>query len=985
MKTRSQSRREQTSQTVASLGVNSPGRCRRPLQGNADVANAVNGLGGSQADAACGDGSTDSTGQFDPDLEEHVPKICQRTRCGTCFQFEQEVEFSSTITKRKYKTINNRNCPLDCCTDNLVYMIECQNCHVQYVGETSQMLSGRFSDHRSRIGNHNPTKKDTILIDHFNNGMCKGQGFTTRIIETMEIPAKVNGDLDASATTIRRKREENWMEELHTIYPFGLNNRHGDNQDQRNEHESVSSAFHTKRRNKRRRFRPNKQAAIILADQVFEDIIKPFQNNEGSPEEVSNAIAYAKKMIPQMRKSEVKKLGRIALEEITKDNDIPQRILHVAIDLTTFKLQFKTKQQQQKLKRKIEYPFKIQYVNHWIEKLNIGHILKEEELMSTLPSCIREKSPPTIVYKYKPTIRGKLFNYKKTVAEFQHEEDIHLRNCSCDSSQYRDEDHGHVVTGNLMIIENKTLRELFRKGPNYREHETLNWSNAIKSLQEDLNAFVKQWSSRVRKPEQYFTEWKLKFIELVQLKYSTLKKKVVCRPAKQVLKTQACIEELDRLKELYVLVPIDKAANNIGFICKKYFLQILQQETQSTTYLPCTDTVEEIVGQIAEESRQTGIPVVAENKDLPQIHATIKMHKNPVKFRFIIGAKQCVLKQVAKRLVKVLQLIMKVHRRYCDKIKFYTGIERYWIIDSNVQVLEDIKTINSRKSARNIRTYDFSTLYTKIPLDDLKEKLKIIIEKAFKGGQNKYIRITKDSSRWYHSKGNNTVTKEEVFNMIDLIIDNSFFKFGNKVYRQCIGIPMGIDPAPQMANLYLYSYEAKFMETLTKENYGVAKKFNYTRRYIDDLNTLNNDGHMEEYHKNGRIYPTEMQLNQENDNDDKATFLDLEEMITEKEIIVKTFDKRDAFDFEIVNYPDLSGNIPKKPAYGVYSSQIIRYARTCSNAKDLIERVKELTRKLKKKNYTIEGLKNSIKECLKKNRWILRKLEQTPYRKLLTE
>ena len=45
---------------------------------------------------------------------------------------------------------------------------------------------------------------------------------------------------------------------------------------------------------------------------------------------------------------------------------------------------------------------------------------------------------------------------------------------------------------------------------------------------------------------------------------------------------------------------------------------------------------------------------------------------------------------------------------------------------------------------------------------------------------------------------------------------HSFFKFGDKVFRKSIGIPMGIDPAPQMDNLYYY--EAKFMEMLTKEN-----------------------------------------------------------------------------------------------------------------------------------------------------------------------
>ena len=119
-------------------------------------------------------------------------------------------------------------------------------------------------------------------------------------------------------------------------------------------------------------------------------------------------------------------------------------------------------------------------------------------------------------------------------------------------------------------------------------------------------------------------------------------------------------------------------------------------------------------------------------------------------------------------------------------------------------------------------------------------------------------------------------TRVDVFNMIDFVLNNSFFVFGNKVFRQQVGIPMGIDPAPQMANLYLYFYESLFMEGLTKEDYQAAKKFNYTRRYIDDLNTLNNDGKLEEYHNQGRIYPQEMQLNQENEDQTKATFLDLE-------------------------------------------------------------------------------------------------------------
>ena len=284
-----------------------------------------------------------------------------------------------------------------------------------------------------------------------------------------------------------------------------------------------------------------------------------------------------------------------------------------------------------------------------------------------------------------------------------------------------------------------------------------------------------------------------------------------------------------------------------------------------------------------------------------------------------------------------------------------------------------------------MKTFDFSTLYTKIPSDDLKEKLKEIVDKAFKGRHNKYIQITSKTARWFHSKKNESFTKEDIFSMIDLVIDNSFFKFGDKVFRQSIGIPMGIDPAPQMANLYLYYYEAKFMEMLTKENYSAAKKFNYTRRFIDDLHTLNNDWHLEENNSMGRIYPQALKLNQENQNDDKATFLDLEEQIKEACIEVKTYDKRDAFKFEIINYPDLSGNIPTKPAYGVFTSQVIHYARICSKKGDLLERVKSLTKKLLRKHYTINGLKSSLKKCLKKHRWITTKLGPRLHQNLIEE
>ena len=214
--------------------------------------------------------------------------------------------------------------------------------------------------------------------------------------------------------------------------------------------------------------------------------------------------------------------------------------------------------------------------------------------------------------------------------------------------------------------------------------------------------------------------------------------------------------------------------------------------------------------------------------------------------------------------------------------------------------------------------------------------------------------------------------------MIDTLVDSAYFKFGNTIYRQKIGIPMGIDPAPQMANLYLFSYEFDFMERLAKEDYRSARKFNYTCRFIDDLETLNNDGKLSDLKED--IYPPELVCNKENVGDQRATFLDMETSVIDRRFVTKTYDKRESYDFEIVNYPDLSGNIPRGSAYGVYTSQLIRYARVCSYKEDFIARAALLKRKLKEKGFTEERLRKTSRKCIHNNNWIIKKYQGSGFK-----
>ena len=92
-----------------------------------------------------------------------------------------------------------------------------------------------------------------------------------------------------------------------------------------------------------------------------------------------------------------------------------------------------------------------------------------------------------------------------------------------------------------------------------------------------------------------------------------------------------------------------------------------------------------------------------------------------------------------------------------------------------------------------------------------------------------------------------------------------------------------------------------------------------------------------------RIYPHDLLLNKANTSDTKAPFLDLHLSISNGFVSSKIYDKRDDFDFNIVNFPFLDGDVPRSTSYGVNISQLIRFARVSSHVADFNARIKSLT------------------------------------------
>ena len=188
-----------------------------------------------------------------------------------------------------------------------------------------------------------------------------------------------------------------------------------------------------------------------------------------------------------------------------------------------------------------------------------------------------------------------------------------------------------------------------------------------------------------------------------------------------------------------------------------------------------------------------------------------------------------------------------------------------------------IKKNNEQNNVENIATYDFSTLYTNIPHDKLKTRMADVISKAYEGSGKTYISVYSTSASFVnkHKKDTKAYTKDQLIEMMNYLIDNCYVTCGDSLFRQKIGIPMGTDCAPFLANLFLYSYEHEWMMKMKKTNPQLARQFNRSARYIDDLLTINNDGLMKKYMKD--MYPAELELTHENSKNDKsASYLDLQ-------------------------------------------------------------------------------------------------------------
>ena len=608
-----------------------------------------------------------------------------------------------------------------------------------------------------------------------------------------------------------------------------------------------------------------------------------------------------------------------------------------------------------------------------IDALNVSNILSQKSVQNKIPPYFQYKESPCISYSpYTRSVASNIFKYKASLHQLDYQGlSQDPPPCNCSDSQILYAQCGHIVTGDLSIVRNIKMRDLLRKGPKYREPVSYSWHQNFGIIMDACEEYARRWAKKEDVEADTLSELIKSIAHVLKRRIRRLKHSVNTGQ-ESIFSDPGVVRELSRLHENFVIVPADKASNNYTFVCNRHYVSILTEELGlnslpgNPTYNLTDISASEVLNDHKSILTSFGIETSDGELDLPYIYRIPKMHKNPCKHRFIAGSSKCSTKPLSIILTKLLTHIKQGLQKYCETAYSRSGINQMWILKNSKGLLEHLKS-PTFNHVTSIKSFDFSTLYTTIPHQKLKDRLTCIIRNAFifRNGNRRYKYLVLGHEETYfvkeHSDIKNKYTEDDIIKMLEFLVDNICVVFAGKVFQQTFGIPISTNCTPLLADIFLYSYDADFIQSLLSTGKKqLASRFNLTYRYIDDVLSIN---YPEFENYLGQMHPAELEIKDTTESTTSASYLDLLLSIgRDCQLHTSIYDKRDDFNFHITNFPFLSSDIPSSPAYGVFISQLIRYARACFSYECFILRARRLSSKLLKQGYLVERFKSSFRK-----------------------
>lgn len=644
-------------------------------------------------------------------------------------------------------------------------------------------------------------------------------------------------------------------------------------------------------------------------------------------------------------------------------------------------------------------PLVIEWRTRDIDRLRLRRILESEEVMTAFPGEFPQRL--VIAKRLPKTIASTVQNFSQVAMVSSQGGDEALE-CSCRKlfpAKVGRLD-GCVYTGDLSLVRNQSLRKILQYGLNFRTGVL--FPNVHDAIADGLSALASRLSKSLAIERSRFEPW----IREVLRAAHTLMEAVPANSHGLPMKRTAR-KYLRFLQKHLVIVPTDKAARNASFICKRLYHRILSKEfSESGAYETQLCSLEDVVRahtEFLDPKHLFG------SDRLGYLYFLPKLHKPVASQRFIASLADCTTTHCSRLLTKALALVLHTLREKDDTNIRITGVRRYFVVDGYEEVADFIhKYRRTSHTMRNLYTGDFSTMYTTIPHDDLLLRIGQCVKEAWEYQAkcdavdltSLRIQVTgtgqHDSAKWVRTRSNTAVSFadncaklscDDLMELVTFLVNNIFIMNGGVIRRQVVGLPMGTNCAPKLANLYLYTYESSFIDRVTHVlGLEAARLFHLYCRLIDDVMSLDNpivqdyinlsapvnlerrDGEV------GGIYPSALVLGETTVSPSEVHFLGMTIRDLRGSLVMDLFDKRSTFPFDVIRYPHMDSNIPSSIPYGVFTGALSRIYRIGSTSKVFVERVRETIATFHQQGCSLPRLMKLLRRFLFKQtplRWSL--------------
>jgi len=841
---------------------------------------------------------------------------------------EQQTSFSASLDViEQSRSIPTTN-PLD--INGVIYAIIYIPSHKIYIGQTINSAYARFSQHWNTRFN-NDGKNDLL-----HKLMCK----TTRsnfIVWPLEKIPEVLYMRDAECRhnkfrEVASVRELYWINLLKTMNPTGFNVKN-----------PVRKAKN--RRNRRpnrwenRNFNEHLSVPCNECIQITDDTIE-VHNHPGphahTRSTLSRYINILKNQNQQQLLQYIKQKSlshNIAIRNFILNHKQHHNISHILLDDTQRVLNDYLNHRTNPPAID-EIPFtnfvKIEHMNRIMQLINIPHILHSPNIKSLLPADI---DPPRLCNKQVSPIRTWVTNFTKTAkraASIDYPQLLPAAQCLCrrtfpnaPATSLRD---GHICTTDFSFLPVPNVRSLLDMGCKYREDHSK--ETVFTAIEDGLSEYIQKIREKRNSTAETIVKlniWKTAVLHACRALIAQ------CNDLLDNTSLNSDKKYIRYLQNNFTISPGDKLSHNFVMTCTPYYINILRNELfTSPVYETPETTYDEILAHHKAINTHCGYRHIDR---LPYLYSIPKMHK--IGNRFIAGVSQytnnnnnvanntvnvgksgavCSTTNLSKFLSKQFNIIIDILRRK-DQTDFITlGYRKFFIIQKADEIFSTIKSQPEAFAGKHPRTFDFTTMYTNLKHTDIL----LNIAKAI------------DIAHTFTGIQSGMSSKEVLMFQLTFLIKNTFIcNDRSSLRRQKVGLPMGTNCAPEIANLVLYVWEAEFMDTLYAQNTEQAKQLlrahSDTRRYIDDLLCFDTAAPpLEAYHG--------LQYTEQTAPDGSVTYLGAKIYLsTSNRLCLEVFDKTIEWDFKVLRYPHALSNAPLHQTTGIYIGQLQRIRIICNS------------------------------------------------------